>query len=189
MSDIWHRDSKKYGNLCRRWWYQRYPQKTFTIWEHHQEIWARTEVKLNKFFFIWGPGFCWWPKWDLYQNSYPWISKYIDIGQNYKKSCWDSEFSSHFGCVQHPHPHFHIMFYSMQFPFSKPPTDWLYLGYSGPGVSGKGFLGNWKSHSRFKRNTGRERELENATGREGKFEARNPGNPGNHITSKVKFKI
>ena len=51
------------------------------------------------------------------------------------------------------------------------------------GVSGKGFLapgkgkGNWKSHSRF---TGRERELENATGREGngKFEARNPGNPG-----------
>ena len=83
-----------------------------------------------------------------------------------KKSCWDSEFSSHFGCVQHPHPHFHIMFYSMQFPFSKPPTDWLYLGYSGPGVSGKGFLGNWKSHSRFKRNTGRGRELENATGRE-----------------------
>ena len=51
------------------------------------------------------------------------------------------------------------------------------------GVGGKGFLapgkgkGNWKSHSRF---TGRERELENATGREGngKFEARNPGNPG-----------
>ena len=47
-------------------------------------------------------------------------------------------------------------------------------------VSGKGFLvpgngkGNWKSHSRF---TGKERELENATGREGKFEARNPGNP------------
>ena len=45
-------------------------------------------------------------------------------------------------------------------------------------VSGKGFLapgngkGNWKSHSRFTR---RERELENATGREGKFEARNPG--------------
>ena len=45
-------------------------------------------------------------------------------------------------------------------------------------VSGKGFLvlgngkGNWKSHSCF---TGRERELENATGREGKFEARNPG--------------
>ena len=51
------------------------------------------------------------------------------------------------------------------------------------GVSGKGFLapgngkGNWKSHSCF---TGRERELENATGREGngKFEACNPGNPG-----------
>ena len=49
-----------------------------------------------------------------------------------------------------------------------------------PGVSGKGFLapgngkGNLKSHSRF---TGRERETENATGREGngKFEARNPG--------------
>ena len=95
-----------------------------------------------------------------------------------KKSCWDSEFSSHFGCVQHPHPHFHIMFYSMQFPFSKPPMDWLYLGYSGPGVSGKGFLGNWKSHSRFNRNTRRGRELENATGREGKFEARNPRNPG-----------
>ena len=53
--------------------------------------------------------------------------------------------------------------------------------YEKPGVSGKGFLapgngkGNWKSHSRF---TGRERELENATGREGngKFEACNPGN-------------
>ena len=49
----------------------------------------------------------------------------------------------------------------------------------GSGVSGKGFLapgngkGNWKSHFRF---TGRERELENATGREGKFEASNPGN-------------
>ena len=51
------------------------------------------------------------------------------------------------------------------------------------GVSGKGFLapgngkGNLKSHSCF---TGRERETENATGREGngKFEARNPGNPG-----------
>ena len=49
------------------------------------------------------------------------------------------------------------------------------------GVSGKVFLvpgngkGNWKSHSRF---TGRERELENATGREGIIEARNPGNPG-----------
>ena len=49
------------------------------------------------------------------------------------------------------------------------------------GVSGKGFLppgngkGNWKSHYRF---TGREQDLENATGREGngKFEARNPGN-------------
>ena len=59
------------------------------------------------------------------------------------------------------------------------------------GVSGKGFLapgngkGNLKSHSLF---TGRERETENATGREGngKFEARNPGN---HIKSKVKFKI
>ena len=39
--------------------------------------------------------------------------------------------------------------------------------------------------------SGREREIENATGREGngKFEARNPGNPGNHIKSKVKFKI
>ena len=48
--------------------------------------------------------------------------------------------------------------------------------------------GNWKSHSRF---TGREQDLENATGREGngKFEACNPGNPGNHIKSKVKFKI
>ena len=46
------------------------------------------------------------------------------------------------------------------------------------GVSGKGFLapgngkGNCKSHSLF---TGRERELENAAGGEGKFEARNPG--------------
>ena len=58
------------------------------------------------------------------------------------------------------------------------------------GVSGKGFLatgnGKLKIHFRF---TGRERELENATGREGKFEARNPRNPGSHITSKVKFKI
>ena len=50
-----------------------------------------------------------------------------------------------------------------------------------PGVSGEDYLapgngkGNLKSLSRF---TGRERELENATGREGKFEARNPGNPG-----------
>ena len=37
--------------------------------------------------------------------------------------------------------------------------------------------GNGKSHSRF---TGREWELENATGRKGngKFEAPNPGNPG-----------
>ena len=35
----------------------------------------------------------------------------------------------------------------------------------------------------------RERELENATGREGKFEARNPGNPGNNMKSKDKFKI
>ena len=51
------------------------------------------------------------------------------------------------------------------------------------GVSGKGFLapgngkGNWKSHSRF---TGREREFTNCygKGREGKFEACNPGNPG-----------
>ena len=47
-----------------------------------------------------------------------------------------------------------------------------------PVVSGKGFLapanakGNWKSHSRF---TGRERELKDATRREGKFEACNPG--------------
>ena len=53
--------------------------------------------------------------------------------------------------------------------------------YKDPGVSGKGFLapgsgkGNWKSHSRF---TGTERELENATGREGKFEACIPGNHG-----------
>ena len=45
-------------------------------------------------------------------------------------------------------------------------------------MSGKDFLapgngkGNYKSHSRF---TGRERELDNATGREGKFESRNPG--------------
>ena len=60
------------------------------------------------------------------------------------------------------------------------------------GVSGKGFLapgngkGNCKSHSLF---TGRERELENATGGEGKFEARNPGNPWNHIKSKVEFEI
>ena len=52
-----------------------------------------------------------------------------------------------------------------------------------PGVSGKGFFapgngkGNWKSHSRF---TGREREFANCygKGREGKFEACNPGNPG-----------
>ena len=56
-------------------------------------------------------------------------------------------------------------------------------------MSGKGFLGpgngkgNLKSHSRF---LGRERELENATGREGKFES---CNPGNHIKSKIKFKI
>ena len=48
-------------------------------------------------------------------------------------------------------------------------------------VSEKGFLapgngkGNCKSHSRF---TGRERELENATGGEGKFEARITGNHG-----------
>ena len=68
----------------------------------------------------------------------------------------------------------------------------LLLYQSKSGVSRKGFLapgnrkGNWQSHSGF---TGRERELENAKGREGKFEARNPGNPGNHITSKVKFKI
>ena len=46
--------------------------------------------------------------------------------------------------------------------------------------------GNLKIHFSF---TGRERELENATGREGKFEARYPENPGNHIKSKVKFKI
>ena len=69
------------------------------------------------------------------------------------------------------------------------PPDMPHLA---SGVSGKGFLaprngkGNLKSHSRF---TGRQRELENATGREGKFEACNPGNPGNHITSKIKFKI
>ena len=52
--------------------------------------------------------------------------------------------------------------------------------YLKSGVSGKGFLapgngkGNWKSHSRF---TGRERELANCygKGREGKFEACNPG--------------
>ena len=51
-------------------------------------------------------------------------------------------------------------------------------------MSGKDFLapgngkGNYKSHSRF---TGRERELDNATGREGKFDP--------CIKSKVKFKI
>ena len=56
------------------------------------------------------------------------------------------------------------------------------------GVSGKGFWapgngkGNKKSHSRF---TGRERELENATGREGneKFETSNLGNPGKYRES------
>ena len=51
--------------------------------------------------------------------------------------------------------------------------------------------GNWKSHSRF---TGREQELDNATGREGKGNLRLvipgiPRNPGNYIKSKVKFKI
>ena len=51
--------------------------------------------------------------------------------------------------------------------------------------------GNWKSHSRF---TGREQELDNATGREGKGNLRLvipgiPRNPGNYIKSKVKSKI
>ena len=54
-------------------------------------------------------------------------------------------------------------------------------------------FGSWEqegklTHSHF---MGRERKLENATGREGngKFEACNPGNPGNHIKSKVRFNI
>ena len=71
----------------------------------------------------------------------------------------------------------------------------LYITNARSGVSGKGFLapgngkGNLKSHARF---TGRERETENATGREGngKFEARNPGNPGKCRESyKIKVKI
>ena len=55
------------------------------------------------------------------------------------------------------------------------------------GVSGKGFLAPGKgkgNENHFYSFTGRERELEK--GREGKFEARNTGNP---IKSKVKFKI
>ena len=72
---------------------------------------------------------------------------------------------------------------------------WSLSGKAGiAGVSGKGFLalgnrkGNWKSHSRF---TGREREFANCYGK-GNLRLvipGIPGNPGNHIKSKIKFKI
>ena len=52
-------------------------------------------------------------------------------------------------------------------------------------------FGSREREGKFKiyRFTGRKRELENATGRKEKFESCNPGNPGNHIKSKIQFNI